>query len=215
MLPPPYRRTRRSTSEILRGNLHEGLIDGSDPSGGGPTVRPLAGSDGATCSLKLNVISRSNSISSPFTLPENVLFPALNDTFPKSTLPSVIGIGTSFPPKKPPPVPSTVPVRLLPSCRSVNTIVAPPEKNASSSEASSFAGASLHSPVIPVPAGTSRSQTATWGRNPASFAIIVTVEVTSPGQLASTVTVPELFAAWTTPMHRPETAVRDVPLSDS
>ena len=43
--------------------------------------------------------------------------------------------GASSPPKKPPPVPSTVPVRVPPSCLSVKIMVPPPGRGSSAAPA--------------------------------------------------------------------------------
>ena len=53
---------------------------------------------------------------SPFTFPDQVLLPALKLTALPSIFPSMMGEGTSLPPVKLTLAPSTVPVRLLPSC---------------------------------------------------------------------------------------------------
>ena len=52
----------------------------------------------------------------------------------------------------------------------------------------------LHKPVMPDPFGTSRFQVATCGRSATSFAAIVTLADVSPGDVASTVMLPAVFA---------------------
>ena len=204
--PPAYRSARCSTTWVPpRRRSRSGLIEGSDPSGGGPTAGCPAISAGEGGILNGIGIVRSSSIWPPFTDPENVLFPALNDTLVPSILPSWIAIGASVPPKNPPPVPSTVPVRLLPSCRNVKTIVPPPVTNAEQIRASLAAGTGLQSPVIPAPVGISRSHTATCGRSSTDFAEIVAVAVTSPGEVTSTVTAPDAFRY----LHSPHTVARE------
>src|ERR1022692_548916 len=123
-------------------------------------------------------------------------------------------MGASLPPKKPPPAPSIIPVRLLPFCRNVNT-VALEAKGVGGPGATAAPCAGLHRPVMPEPVGTSCSQPATCGRRVAVFDAIVTLAVASPGEVASTVTLPEVLVDWANAMQRPEKAFRDMPLSDS
>jgi len=72
-----YRSTRCSTTGMLDGERLFGFLDGSDPSGGGPTAgRGPAGSS-ARCDVKPDPTVRCSSIWSPSNVPEYVLFPAL------------------------------------------------------------------------------------------------------------------------------------------
>ncbi len=87
-----------------------------------------------------------------------------------------------------------LPVSVFPSCWSVNSIVPLPTKNAGSPVAPPGPAIGLHKPVMPGPIGTSRSQTATCGRSATCFAAIVTLAEVSPGDVASTVMLPAVFA---------------------
>src|ERR1019366_6992441 len=73
----------------------------------------------------------------------------------------------------------------------------------------------LQRPVMPDPAGTSRSQTATCGRSLTAFAEMVTLAGVNPGELASTVRFPAALVDCTRAMQRPENALRELPLSGS
>src|ERR1035438_8357156 len=68
---------------------------------------------------------------------------------------------------------------------------------------------------MPGPAGTSRSQTATWGRSFTAFVEIVTLDGVNPGALASNTMFPAALVDCTRAMQRPEKALREVLLSDS
>ena len=64
---------------------------------------------------------------------------------------------------------------------------------------------------MPSPAGTSRSQTAAWGRSFTAFEEMVTLAGVNPGELASTVMVPAVLVDCTRAMQRPENALRELP----
>jgi hypothetical protein len=72
-----------------------------------------------------------------------------------------------------------------------------------------------HNPVTPAPLGTVLSHGATCGVAVASFTATVVVAEGRPGDVTSTLISPEVFPACTIPMHSPEKAFRDVPISDS
>jgi hypothetical protein len=58
-----------------------GLLEGSDPSGGGPIAgRELGGSCAGFDGGVAAVIVRCNSIRSPFSVPEYILLPVLKET---------------------------------------------------------------------------------------------------------------------------------------
>src|ERR1035438_2462063 len=61
---------------------------------------------------------------------------------------------------------------------------------------------------MPGPAGTSRSQTATWGRSFTAFVEIVTLDGVNPGALASNTMFPAALVDCTRAMQRPEKALR-------
>src|ERR1035441_10557338 len=92
--------------------------------------------------------------------------------------------------KKPPPIPSTLPVRGLPSWRRVNTVVPEPARNAIRLVAPVAPGAVLHRPVAPEPTGTWRSQTGAWGRRVTALDAMAMLVDSSPGEAASTVIFP-------------------------
>ena len=74
-----YRCTRWRTIGAF-GRRREALIDGSDPSGGGPTAHRFASSFAGWGIGKPTFVVRCNSICSPFSVPANVLFPAVKET---------------------------------------------------------------------------------------------------------------------------------------
>src|ERR1017187_4788068 len=110
------------------------------------------------------------------------MFPAVNEIFAPSNLLSWIAAGAS--PRKP----STVPVITPPSCRNANNCADPVRQR----------------PVMPEPAGDSRSHAATCGRSFTAFEEIVTLADASPGELASTVMPPADLLACTTALQRPQ-----------
>jgi len=71
--------------------------------------------------------------------------------------------------------------------------------------------AGRHNPVTPMPVGTSRSHTATSGRNFAALLVIVTVAAVSPGDVASTCSVPAVLVDRTIAMQSPAKAFREDP----
>ena len=68
---------------------------------------------------------------------------------------------------------------------------------------------------MPVPSGTSRSQTATCGRSFTAFDTIVTLASANPGEPASTARFPAVLVDCTMAIHNPENVLRELPLSDS
>src|SRR6185312_12432461 len=204
--PLRQRCTLLSTTAITDGG-RTGPRDGSDPSGAGP-MSGASGCFSTTGGGNPGGVERCSSIRSPLILPVKVLFPALKLMLLPLIVPFAIGIGTSPPPKKFVPTPSTVPLRLLPSCLN--------EKSVSPREGpeDSAGGSGLHKPVIPSPFGTSRSHTETCGRNLTDFTGIEMLAELSPGALASTVRFPPFFVDRTTAMQYPEKAFRELPLSE-
>src|SRR5947209_8445789 len=77
------------------------------------------------------------------------------------------------------------------------------------------AKAGRHKPVMPVPAGTSRSQTAICGRSLTALLEIVVMAAVKPGDVASTLISPDVFVDCTIAIHRPANAFREEPRSGS
>src|SRR5581483_6183565 len=176
-----------------------GPRDGSEPSGAGP----ISGASGGLSTAGAGNpggIERCSSMRSPLILPLKVLFPALKLMLLPLIVPLAMGTGRSPPPKKFVPTPSTVPLKLLPSCLN--------EKSVSPREGAedSAGGSGLHKPVMPSPVGTSRSQTDTCGRSATDSTGMERVAELSPGELASTVRFPPPFVDCTTAMQYPEKA---------
>src|SRR3954447_4205101 len=207
-----YRSTRRRTTGMLEGTSHVVSIDGSEPSGAGPMAgRPGSSFGGVGVSHGM-LTERCSSMRSRLMVPLKLLSPDLKLTRSPSILPSTIALGTSSPPKKPAP-PSTVPVNLPPSCWSVNTVLVPTIMEMKSLDDAD--GSRLHNPVMPDPVGTSRCHTAICGLSFASFAAMVRVAETRPGDAAARVMFPGALADCTSAMQKPENPFREVPLSDA
>src|SRR5579884_110972 len=200
-----YRCTLLSTKAITEGG-RTGPRDGSEPSGAGPTSG-ASGDFSTVGAAKLGGIERCSSMRSPLILPVKVLFPALKLMLLPLMVPFVIGMGTSPPPKKLVPTPSTVPLRLLPSCFKV-------KRESPTDGADGSDGSGLQRPVIPSPSGTARFHAATCGRSATAFTGMETVAEVRPGELASTVRFPPVFVDCTTAMQYPEKAFRALPLSE-